>query len=145
MAALAVYSGLFFTALLAATIVPAQSEVLLGGLLVSGSHSPALLIGVATIGNTLGSCVNWWLGRSLERFKDRAWFPLSSGRLGTYQAHYRRWGKWSLLFSWAPFGGDALTVVAGVMREPFTTFLLIVSFAKFLRYLVLAAVVLRFF
>jgi membrane protein YqaA with SNARE-associated domain len=144
MAAFGVYLGLFFTALLAATIFPAQSEALLGGLLLSKAYSPALLIAVATVGNTLGSCVNWWLGRSVERFRDRAWFPVSGTTLMRYQARYQRWGKWSLLLSWAPFGGDALTVIAGVMREPFTTFLAIVSFAKLMRYLVLAAVVLQF-
>jgi membrane protein YqaA with SNARE-associated domain len=144
MAALGVYLGLFFTAFAAATIFPAQSEALLGGLLLSNAYSPVLLIAVATLGNTLGSCVNWWLGRSVERFKGRAWFPVSGATLIRYQARYQRWGKWSLLLSWAPFGGDALTVIAGVMREPFMTFLAIVSFAKLARYLVLAALVLQF-
>ncbi len=144
MAALGVYLGLFFTAFIAATIFPAQSEALLGGLLLTDVYSPALLIGVATVGNTIGSCVNWWLGRSIERFKDKSWFPVSAATLDTYQARYQRWGKWSLLLSWAPFGGDALTVIGGVMREPFMTFLAIVGFAKLARYLVLAAVVLQF-
>ncbi len=144
MAAFGVYLGLFITAFVAATIFPAQSEALLSVLLLTDLYSPTLLIAVATVGNTLGSCVNWWLGRSLERFKDKAWFPVSAATLETYQSRYQRWGKWSLLLSWAPFGGDALTVIAGVMREPFLTFLTIVSFAKLARYLVLAAVVLQF-
>ncbi len=51
---------------------------------------------------------------------------------------YRRWGRWSLLLSWAPFGGDALTVAAGVLREPMWSFVLLVTIAKTARYLVLA-------
>jgi membrane protein YqaA with SNARE-associated domain len=58
---------------------------------------------------------------------------------------YHRWGRWSLLFSWAPIVGDALTVAAGVLREPFWSFLLLVAIAKTGRYLVLAAATLGLF
>ncbi len=141
MAALWVYFGLFITAFLAATVVPAQSEALLGGLLAAREYPAALLIGVASVGNTLGSCVNWWMGRYAEQFRNRRWFPVSAETLALYQERYHRWGKWSLLLSWAPFGGDALTVVAGVMREPLLPFVVIVGIAKLARYLVVAAVV----
>ena len=46
--------------------------------------------------------------------------------------------------SWAPFGGDALTVAAGVLREPFWSFLLLVTVAKAGRYIVLALVTMGF-
>ena len=52
---------------------------------------------------------------------------------------YRHYGKWSLLASWVPVIGDPLTVVAGVLRESFPAFLLLVSLAKAGRYLVLVA------
>lgn len=45
----------------------------------------------------------------------------------------------SLLLSWAPFIGDPLTVVAGVLREPFASFLLLVAVAKTGRYAAVAA------
>ncbi|MDG2480629.1 MAG: DedA family protein, partial [Alphaproteobacteria bacterium] len=54
----------------------------------------------------------------------------------------RRWGRWSLLLSWAPIGGDALTVAAGVLREPLWSFLLLVTIAKAGRYIILAAITL---
>lgn len=57
----AVYGGLFAVAFAAATILPAQSEAALAGLLATGSFSPAVLVGVASIGNVLGSAVNWGL------------------------------------------------------------------------------------
>ena len=115
-----------------------QSETILVGLILSGDYSTPALIAVASIGNTSGAVVNWGLGRGIERFRDRRWFPASPQRLEKAHAWYRRYGKWSLLLSWLPIGGDALTVIAGVLREPLPTFLLLVFICKTARYLVLA-------
>lgn len=142
MAELGVYAGLFLVAFLAATIFPAQSEAGLAGLLLTGDYSPVALVAVASAGNTLGAVVNWGLGRGIDRFSDRRWFPVKPAALARASRWYRRSGKWSLLLSWAPFVGDPLTVVAGVLREPFGTFLLLVAIAKTGRYLVVAALAL---
>jgi membrane protein YqaA with SNARE-associated domain len=132
------YAGLFVAAFLAATVIPAQSEGLLVALLAQGSYDPWALIGVASVGNVLGSIVNWWLGRGIERFKDRRWFPVSEQALSRAQARYARYGRWSLLLSWVPIIGDPITVVAGVMRERLWIFTLLVGAAKTLRYVFLA-------
>ena len=134
------YISLFGVAFLAATIFPAQSELLLAYLLRSGEHNWALLLAVATVGNVLGSVVNWLLGRSIERFRNSRWFPVSNKALERAERWYRRWGKWSLLLSWAPLIGDALTVIAGVLRTPFVTFVTLVLIAKAGRYGVIALV-----
>jgi len=139
---LAAYAGLFGAAFIAATILPAQSEAALVGLLLTGAYPPALLLFVASVGNVAGSVVNWLLGRSVERYRDRRWFPVGPAVLDRAQGWYRRYGRWSLLLSWAPVVGDPLTVAAGVMREPFLPFLLLVALAKTGRYLVLAALAL---
>jgi membrane protein YqaA with SNARE-associated domain len=139
---LAVYGGLFLVAFAAATILPAQSEAALAGLLATGSFSPAMLVLVASIGNVLGSAVNWGLGRGVERFRDRPWFPLRPATLNRATTWYRRYGRWSLLLSWMPIVGDPLTVVAGVLREPLWSFVAIVALAKVSRYLVVAGAVL---
>lgn len=136
--------GLFAVAFVAATILPAQSEAALVGLLVVGKQSPVLLVIVATTGNVLGSVTNWLLGRWVEHFRQRRWFPVGERSLDRATGWYRRWGRWSLLLSWAPFVGDALTVAAGVLREPFWSFLLLVTIAKAGRYIVLAAITLGF-
>jgi membrane protein YqaA with SNARE-associated domain len=143
MSALATYGGLFLAAFAAATILPAQSEAVLAGLLAAGNHAPTLLILVAGTGNVLGSVVNWLLGRGIERFRGARWFPVSEKQLDRAGSWYRKYGWWSLLLSWVPVIGDPLTVAAGVMREPFARFLLVVSIAKFGRYIVLAALVLH--
>lgn len=135
----AILGGLFAIAFVAATILPAQSEAALVGLLVAGTHSPILLVAVASLGNVLGAVVNWALGRGIERFRGRRWFPVSPSLLDRATSWYRRWGRLSLLLSWAPFGGDALTVAAGVLREPLWSFVFLVTIAKTARYVVLAA------
>ncbi len=140
--ALATYLGLFLAAFLAATIVPAQSEAVLVGLILAGDQPVLLLFLVATTGNVLGSVVNWLLGRFIEHFRHRPWFPVSQDKLARAEAWYRRFGIWSLLLSWVPIIGDPLTVVAGVLRTPFPTFLLLVTIAKAGRYAVLAALTL---
>ncbi|KJS39350.1 MAG: membrane protein [Rhodospirillaceae bacterium BRH_c57] len=135
---LAVYGGLFMAAFIAATLLPAQSEALVVGLLLS-DYAPWLVLAVASVGNVLGSVVNWFLGRGIERFRDRRWFPVRPATLARAEGWYRRYGRWSLMLAWAPIIGDPLTVVAGVLREPFAMFLLLVGIAKIGRYLVLAA------
>lgn len=137
----AAYAGLFMAALAAATILPMQSEAVLVGLLLA-DYSPWLVVGVASLGNVLGSVINWGLGRGLERFRHHRWFPASDEALERAQRWYQRYGKWSLLLSWVPIIGDPITVIAGVMREPFPVFLLLVALAKIGRYLVLAVVTL---
>ncbi len=138
MGEVAVYFGLFGAAFLAATLLPAQSEALVVALLLS-DYAPWLVLAVASVGNVLGSVVNWLLGRGIEQFRERPWFPASPAGLARAERWYRRFGKWSLLLSWMPIIGDPLTLVAGILREPFPVFLLLVTIAKVGRYLVLAA------
>ena len=134
----AAYAGLFATAFVAATLLPAQSELLFGAMLVSGRFDTAALLAVATAGNTLGGLTNWVLGRSIERFRDRRWFPLGAAQLARVQRWYERWGKWSLLLSWVPIVGDGLPLIAGVMRAQLMTVLVLVFLAKGGRYLAIA-------
>jgi membrane protein YqaA with SNARE-associated domain len=134
-------AALFLTAFAAATILPMQSEALLTALILAGDHALFALILVAGTGNTLGAVVNWWLGGRIETFRERKWFPASPLQLERAQAWYQRWGKYSLLLSWLPIGGDALTVAAGLMREKLPVFIALVAIGKFGRYIVLALLV----
>ncbi len=133
------HAGLFAAAFLAATIFPFQSELVLVGLVVAEPAHWGTLLLVASMGNTLGSVVNWVLGRLVERFRDRPWFPVKPRDYERVERWYARWGIWSLLFAWLPFGGDALTVVAGALRTPLLPFVLLVGIGKTARYAVLVA------
>lgn len=138
----AIYVTLFAAAFGAATVLPLQSEAMLVGLL-QADYPPLLLVAVASTGNILGSIVNWIIGRQIDRFKHRRWFPATDAGLERARRWYRRYGRWTLLLSWVPVIGDPLTIVAGVMREPFSTVILFVTIAKTGRYLILMAVVLQ--
>ncbi|ENA27061.1 hypothetical protein HMPREF1487_09540 [Pseudomonas sp. HPB0071] len=136
------YLGLFLAAFAAATLLPMQSEAALAAMLVSELYLPMALVAVATAGNVLGSVVNWFLGRGVEHFKHKRWFPVSESKLEKAQDFYQRYGYWSLLLSWVPIIGDPITLVAGVMREPLWRFTLLVTLAKGGRYLLLTLLVL---
>ncbi|MBK8972996.1 MAG: DedA family protein [Hahellaceae bacterium] len=125
---------LWGTAFLAATFVPFYSEVVLAKLVVDYPDWPWLLIGVASVGNTAGACVNWWMGRYLLHYSDRSWWPIKPKQLETAQRWFQRFGKWSLLFSWLPVGGDAITLLAGILRVRFAVFLALTFIGKALRF-----------
>lgn len=127
--------SLFVAAFGAATILPFQSEVVLAGLLAVDAAPKILLLIVASIGNTLGAVVNYFLGQALDRFEGRSWFPATPAQMEKARRFYRRWGVWTLLLTWAPFA-DVLTVIAGVLRTPFALFLVLVAIAKTGRYMV---------
>lgn len=138
------YFLLFISAFGAATLLPLQSEAVLATLLLKGQYSALLLISIATLGNVLGSCVNWWLGLKIEQFKHRKWFPVSEKRLQQAQSFYHKYGFYSLLLSWTPIIGDPITLVAGLFKENFWRFLGIVIIAKAGRYLFIYWVVMGF-
>lgn len=129
------YLLLFGSAFLAATILPFYSELFLLALLRDGGD-PMLLVVVATLGNTLGAVVNWLLGIYLLHFQDRRWFYFSRAQIARAQRWYQRYGFWSLLLAWMPIGGDALTLIAGIMKLRLWLFLVLVGTGKGLRYVV---------
>lgn len=139
---LAAYLGLFSAAFLAATLLPAQSEAVLVGLILADRYPLIALLIIATLGNVSGSVANWLIGRFIEHFRHRPWFPVSEKSLARAEAWYRRYGLWSLLLAWMPVIGDPITVIAGVLRTPFPIFVVLVTIAKLGRYLVLSAVTL---
>lgn len=144
MTSLATYGALGLSAFLAATLLPAQSELGLAYLIQQNQLSVTLLIAVASFGNVLGAMVNWALGRFALGFQNRRWFPVSATKIDKAASWYQRFGKWSLLLSWAPIIGDPITLVAGLLRTPFWTSLLLITIAKVTRYLIIAFIALAY-
>ena len=126
---------LFLSAFGAATLLPLQSEAVLVGLLAQMQYPVWLLVAVASLGNILGSCVNWWLGLKVEQYKNKKWFPVSEQKMLQAQGIYQKYGFWSLLLSWVPVIGDPITLIAGLLKENFVRFVVMVSIAKIGRYL----------
>lgn len=125
---------LFISAFVAATLFPLGSEVALYTLLRQG-FDPALLVVVATVGNTAGSLINWLLGKYLQQLQHKRWFYFSPAQVQKAEAHYQRFGRYSLLFAWLPVVGDLLTLAAGIFNMRPVPFLILVGTGKFLRYL----------
>lgn len=136
------YLLLFLSAFGSATLLPMQSELVLSGLLLQHREQAVALLVVASVGNTLGSMLNWWLGLNMLRLQHYRWFPFKATQLDKAQQVYGRYGYWSLLLSWVPVLGDPLTLIAGIMKEPLWRFVLIVALAKTARYVAVVLTVL---
>ena len=120
------FAVVFGTAFLAATVLPFYSEVVLAASLADPEISRIALWFVATSGNTLGRYAAHW--------RDKRWFPASKRAMDKAEGWFQSRGAWMLLFSWIPVGGDALTVVAGLLRVRFYFFLALVAIGKGARY-----------
>ncbi len=127
-----VYLTLFTVSFLAATLLPLGSEALLL-YNISQNYSLYLLWCVATVGNTLGSMLNYWLGLKGEAYLELKGY-LSAKKMDKARVYFGKYGGLALLLSWVPVIGDPLTFTAGVLRYNFNYFILIVFIAKGLRY-----------
>ena len=136
------YYGLFVAAFLAATILPLSSEIVLSTLLLSGL-SPVSLVIIATIGNVLGSLVNYALGYWASVEVVKRWLKISEEEFVRAERRFVKYGLFSLLFAWVPIIGDPLTVIAGALRIRLLWFVILVSAGKLTRYIVTSYFVLQ--
>ena len=131
-----IYLSLFGISFLAATILPFSSELSLAGFISTSNFNNSLLLIAASLGNILGSVVNWFIGFYLRNFTSKKWFPFNELQITTSSKWFEKFGKWSLLFAWVPILGDPLTLVAGLLRVRFLDFIILVAIGKVSRYLV---------
>jgi membrane protein YqaA with SNARE-associated domain len=132
-----IYLSLFIISFLAATILPFSSELTLAGLMATSSYDNLLLLAVASLGNILGSVVNWILGFYSRNLSTKKWFPFKDKQIEKSSKWFNKFGRWSLLFAWVPIIGDPLTLAAGLLRVKFIEFLILVTIGKVSRYLVI--------
>jgi membrane protein YqaA with SNARE-associated domain len=129
-----IYLSLFAISFLAATILPFSSELTLAGLVTTSNYDNLLLLIVASLGNVLGSVVNWILGFYSRSLSKKRWFPFKDKQIEKSSKWFNRFGRWSLLFAWVPVIGDPLTLAAGLLRVKFVEFLTFVAIGKVGRY-----------
>ena len=132
-----IYLSLFIISFLAATILPFSSELTLAGLVATSNYDNLLLLIVASLGNVLGSVVNWILGFYSRNLSKKKWFPFKDEQIEKSSKWFNKFGRWSLLFTWVPVIGDPLTLAAGLLRVRFVEFLILVTIGKVSRYLVI--------
>ncbi len=131
------YISIFFLSFLAATIIPFSSEVGLFSYMALGKFNNELLLIFASLGNILGSCVNYILGLYIIKFKTKSWFPFKDNQILKATNWFNRFGVYSLFFAFLPIVGDPLTLIAGMFRVSFIKFIILVSLGKILRYLLI--------
>ena len=131
------YLSLFLISFLAATILPFSSELTLAGLMVTSNYDNLFLLIVASLGNVLGSVVNWILGFYSRNLSKKRWFPFKDKQIKKSSKWFNKFGKWSLLFVWVPIIGDPLTLAAGLLRVRFIEFFILVTIGKVSRYLII--------
>ncbi|WP_100657798.1 YqaA family protein [Alteromonas flava] len=131
--------GLFLSALLAATILPFGSEAIFISLLLTKTPYLTVII-IASIGNTLGSAINYTIGRWLSDRAAKRWLRLDDAAIANAQRRFDRYGLIALCFAWVPIIGDPITLLAGMLRVRFGVFLLLVAIGKTARYGILAYV-----
>lgn len=103
-------------------------------------YNPFLLILFATIGNTLGSIVNYFLGyKGVDFLTDKKY--LNPKQLKSATITFEKYGAYSLLLSWMPIIGDPITFVAGVLKYNLKKFVVVVFIAKGVRYMVVSLLI----
>ena len=135
-------STLFVAAFISATLLPIGSEPALFGLLKLNPDLFWSAIVVATIGNTLGGMLDWWMGYGTHQAVDK--YRHSRTHLKALD-FLEKLGPKACLLAWLPIVGDPLCAVAGWLRLPFwpcTAYMLV---GKFLRYMVMTMALLWMF
>ena len=137
-------STVFVVAFVSATLLPMGSEPAVFGLV---KLNPALFwpaVVVATVGNTAGGVLTWWMGYGAERAYQHV-----TGNAGAANLRALRWlerfGARACLLAWLPVVGDPLCAVAGWLRLAFWPCVLYMAIGKFARYVIMTAVLLWFF
>jgi membrane protein YqaA with SNARE-associated domain len=132
-------STLFFVSFVSATLLPLGSEPVLIGLLKLNPEMfwPAMC--VATVGNTLGGAVDWWMGYGAHKVADKYSHSKHHMRVLNW---LERLGPKACLLSWLPAVGDPLCAVAGWLKLPFWPCVAYMAVGKFLRYLTMTVAVL---
>ena len=127
--------GLFVSAFISSTIAPGGSEAVLAYLVHDGRFDSSTLLGIATVGNTLGAITTWLLGYwAASRYGvDRVGDPKKIKAIESV----RRWGLPILLFSWLPLVGDGFCFGAGWLRLGFILSVVAIAVGKLGRYAVI--------
>lgn len=135
-------STVFVVSLVSATLLPMGSEPAVFGLIKLSPYLFWPAIAVATLGNTIGGAISYWMGLGAEALYEKTQHKkLQAKALDWLQ----RLGPKACLLSWLPAVGDPLCAIAGWLKLPFWPCVVYMAIGKFLRYLMMTAVLLWWF
>lgn len=120
--------AVFIISFIAATLLPLGAEPAVFAVV---KANPALFwpaIIVATIGNTLGGVVDYWMGYGAKR-------AFAKERRTRWFGWLQRFGAKTMLLGWMPVIGDPLCTLAGWLKLPFWPCVFYMAVGKFLRFL----------
>ncbi len=130
----------FVVALVSATLLPLGSEPAVAALVLSDPSLFWPAVAVATLGNTAGGAISWWMGWGAERAYEQVRHqPPREQRLLVW---LRRFGPKACVLSWLPVVGDPLCLLAGWLRLPFWPCVAWMALGKALRYTTMTALTL---
>lgn len=130
------YIGLFISAFVAGSILPFSSEVVLTVLVQMGAD-PTLCLISASVGNTLGGLICYWLGYLGNMEWIERWLKIDKQKMDKVSGFVKRYGAGMGLFGVLPWVGEVIIVLLGLMRANayITTFTMFIG--KFIRYLLI--------
>ena len=130
------YVGLFLSALVAGSILPFSSEAVLAVLVGMGAD-PVICLVSASVGNTLGGLLCYWLGYLGDMSSIERWLRIDGSKIAKVEGFVRRRGAWMGVFGVLPWVGEVIIVLLGLMRSNVWITTASMFVGKFVRYLLL--------
>lgn len=130
------YIGLFLSALLAGSILPFSSELVLTVLVQMGADPIVCLIS-ASIGNTIGGLICYWLGYLGNMQWIERWLKIDHAKMERADGFVRKYGAWMGVFGVLPWVGEVIIVLLGLMRANVYLTTATMFVGKFVRYLLM--------
>lgn len=127
------YWGMLLAAFLAGSVFPFSSETVMLLLLGSGLDSWQLVI-YGSIGNTLGSVFNYYVGRMGNPEWIERVLKIKKQNMERAQRFMAGRGAWMGFFAFLPIIGSAITVTLGFMRANVLISFISIAIGKILRY-----------
>lgn len=110
------YFGLFISALLAGSIIPFSSELVMIALVKVGL-SPALCVLFATLGNTVGGMTCYYMGCLGRVDWIEKYFKVKKEKIERMQHFLKGKGALMAFFAFLPFVGEVIALALGFMRS----------------------------
>jgi membrane protein YqaA with SNARE-associated domain len=126
----------FVVAIVSATLLPMGSEFAVIGLVKLNPDLFWPAVFVATVGNTIGGAITWWMGYGAEALYERIQHKPAQLKALDW---LRGFGAKACLLAWLPAVGDPLCAIAGWLKLPFWPCVGYMAIGKFLRYVTMTA------
>lgn len=130
------YFGMFLSALLAGSVLPFNSELVIGALKVAGLE-PWMLLITGTLGNVLGGLFNYWIGTFGRMDWIEKYLHIKEEKIERAQRFMAGRGALMAFFAFLPIIGSAITVSLGLMRATLPITTASMTAGKFLRYAII--------